>query len=111
MLAVLEQYASVLFAEGFVAVCRKGWFQVRRQRENPLIHLKYLRSAACCCKSCSCQILLSCLLGFLGLMVEILLVFQHIRDITDPEHPYSLEQLNVVEEDLITVNDGSGHVR
>lgn len=40
-----------------------------------------------------------------------LLLLQHIRDITDPEHPYSLEQLNVVEEDLITVNDDSGHVK
>lgn len=39
------------------------------------------------------------------------LLLQHIRDITDPEHPYSLEQLNVVEEDLITVNDDSGHVK
>lgn len=38
-------------------------------------------------------------------------MLQHIRDITDPEHPYSLEQLNVVEEDLITVDDGTGHVR
>ena len=36
---------------------------------------------------------------------------QHIRDITDPEHPYSLEQLNVVEEDLITVQDESGYVK
>lgn len=35
---------------------------------------------------------------------------QHIRDITDPEHPYSLEQLNVVAEDAITVNDGDGSV-
>ena len=40
-----------------------------------------------------------------------IVLLQHIRDITDPEHPYSLEQLNVVEEDLITVDDGTGHVR
>lgn len=30
-------------------------------------------------------------------------VFDYIRDINDPEHPYTLEQLNVVEEDLIQV--------
>uniref|UniRef100_A0A914E313 MIP18 family-like domain-containing protein n=1 Tax=Acrobeloides nanus TaxID=290746 RepID=A0A914E313_9BILA len=30
-------------------------------------------------------------------------VFDYIRDINDPEHPYSLEQLNVVQEDLIKV--------
>lgn len=38
-------------------------------------------------------------------------IFEHIRDIVDPEHPYSLEQLNVVEEELITVDDGTGHVQ
>lgn len=36
---------------------------------------------------------------------------QHIRDITDPEHPYSLEELRVVSEDLITVSDGASRVR
>uniref|UniRef100_A0A7E4ZXD2 FeS_assembly_P domain-containing protein n=1 Tax=Panagrellus redivivus TaxID=6233 RepID=A0A7E4ZXD2_PANRE len=30
-------------------------------------------------------------------------VFDYIRDINDPEHPYTLEQLNVVQEELITV--------
>lgn len=38
-------------------------------------------------------------------------VFEHIRDIIDPEHPYSLEQLRVVSEDLITVHDSSSRVR
>eukprot|EP00775_Hariotina_reticulata_P002151 gene2151-2469_t len=38
-------------------------------------------------------------------------IFEHIRDITDPEHPYTLEQLNVVEESLITVDDASGFVQ
>ena len=47
----------------------------------------------------------------LRLWVEHLLFLQHIRDITDPEHPYSLEQLNVVEENLITVHDNSGYVK
>uniref|UniRef100_A0AC34QI85 MIP18 family-like domain-containing protein n=1 Tax=Panagrolaimus sp. JU765 TaxID=591449 RepID=A0AC34QI85_9BILA len=30
-------------------------------------------------------------------------IFDYIRDINDPEHPYTLEQLNVVQEDLIKV--------
>jgi hypothetical protein len=30
-------------------------------------------------------------------------IFEFIRDIQDPEHPYSLEQLNVVQEGLITI--------
>lgn len=30
-------------------------------------------------------------------------IFDLIRDINDPEHPLTLEQLNVVEEDKITV--------
>ena len=36
---------------------------------------------------------------------------QHIRDVTDPEHPLTLEQLNVVSEDLITVDDARGLVK
>ncbi|KAL6652111.1 hypothetical protein ACP70R_011036 [Stipagrostis hirtigluma subsp. patula] len=32
-------------------------------------------------------------------------------DIKDPEHPYSLEQLNVVTEDSIEINDELSHVR
>ena len=31
-------------------------------------------------------------------------IFEHIRDIQDPEHPYSLEQLNVVQEGLISLD-------
>ncbi|KAI1717226.1 iron-sulfur cluster assembly protein domain-containing protein [Ditylenchus destructor] len=31
-------------------------------------------------------------------------IFDYIRDINDPEHPYSLEQLNVVQEELIKVS-------
>lgn len=31
-------------------------------------------------------------------------VFNIIRDIQDPEHPYTLEQLNVVKSELITVD-------
>ncbi|XP_072956702.1 protein AE7-like [Typha angustifolia] len=38
-------------------------------------------------------------------------IFEHIRDIKDPEHPYSLEELNVVSEDLIEVDERRCHVR
>jgi len=38
-------------------------------------------------------------------------VFEHVRDVTDPEHPYTLEQLNVVSEDLIDVDDAGSCVR
>ncbi|GJN01861.1 hypothetical protein PR202_gb14489 [Eleusine coracana subsp. coracana] len=34
-----------------------------------------------------------------------------VEDIKDPEHPYSLEQLNVVTEDSIELNDELSHVR
>lgn len=37
-------------------------------------------------------------------------IFEHIRDITDPEHPYSLEQLDVVKEEHIQCDDASGRV-
>lgn len=42
--------------------------------------------------------------------IDRLEVFEHIRDIQDPEHPYSLEQLNVVSELLIDVSDEKGAV-
>ncbi|EES12775.1 hypothetical protein BDA96_06G219200 [Sorghum bicolor] len=43
--------------------------------------------------------------------IDQLEIFDHIRDIKDPEHPYSLEQLNVVTENSIELNDESNHVR
>jgi len=43
--------------------------------------------------------------------IDQLEIFDHIRDIKDPEHPYSLEQLNVVTEDSIELNDESNYVR
>jgi hypothetical protein len=43
--------------------------------------------------------------------IDALEVFEHLRDITDPEHPYTLEQLNVLEEDNIDVDDAAGAVR
>jgi len=38
-------------------------------------------------------------------------VFEHIRDIRDPEHPYSLEQLDVLKLDDVAVDDAGGRVR
>ncbi|XP_060674555.1 protein AE7 [Ziziphus jujuba] len=38
-------------------------------------------------------------------------VFDHIRDIKDPEHPYSLEELKVISEDAIEVDDHRSYVR
>ncbi|KAL0297499.1 UNVERIFIED_CONTAM: protein AE7 [Sesamum radiatum] len=35
----------------------------------------------------------------------------HIRDIKDPEHPYSLEELKVISEDAIEVDDRRSYVR
>ncbi|CAN7040049.1 unnamed protein product [Brassica rapa subsp. trilocularis] len=35
----------------------------------------------------------------------------HIRDIRDPEHPYSLEQLKVLTEDSVEVDDFKSYVR
>ncbi|CAN7122811.1 unnamed protein product [Brassica rapa subsp. narinosa] len=35
----------------------------------------------------------------------------HIRDIRDPEHPYSLEQLKVLTEDSVEVDDHKSYVR
>lgn len=43
--------------------------------------------------------------------IDALEVFEHLRDITDPEHPYTLEQLNVLEEGHIAVDDAGGAVR
>merc|ERR1711991_1016749 len=37
--------------------------------------------------------------------IDALEVYEMIRNINDPEHPLTLEQLKVVEPDLITVND------
>ena len=37
-------------------------------------------------------------------------IFEHIKDINDPEHPYSLEQLDVVSEARVQVKDGANRV-
>ncbi|WOH11561.1 hypothetical protein DCAR_0831050 [Daucus carota subsp. sativus] len=45
-------------------------------------------------------------------MVVFSLTFlHHIRDIKDPEHPYSLEDLKVITEDAIEVDDKRSYVR
>ncbi|RZC37888.1 MIP18 family protein [Asbolus verrucosus] len=38
-------------------------------------------------------------------------VFDLIRDINDPEHPLTLEQLHVVQEDLIEVDDAKNTIK
>ncbi|XP_009105376.1 protein AE7 [Brassica rapa] len=43
--------------------------------------------------------------------IDQLEVFDHIRDIKDPEHPYSLEQLKVLTEDSVEVDDTKSRVR
>lgn len=40
-----------------------------------------------------------------------LMLTQHIRDIKDPEHPYSLEELKVITEDAIEIDDKRSYVR
>merc|ERR1739847_75218 len=42
--------------------------------------------------------------------VDAIEVFEHIRDIADPEHPYSLEQLGVVSHQSIKVDDHKGTI-
>ena len=37
-------------------------------------------------------------------------IFEILRDIKDPEHPHSLEQLRVVQRNLISVDDARGRV-
>ncbi|XP_039965759.1 MIP18 family protein galla-2 [Bactrocera tryoni] len=37
-------------------------------------------------------------------------IFDLIRNINDPEHPLTLEELHVVQEDLIDVNDGRNEI-
>nr|KAJ0217028.1 hypothetical protein LSAT_V11C300108940 [Lactuca sativa] len=44
-------------------------------------------------------------------LIDQLEIFDHIRDIKDPEHPYSLEELKVITEDAIEVDDKRSYVR
>nr|KYP72740.1 UPF0195 protein At1g68310 family [Cajanus cajan] len=44
--------------------------------------------------------------------LNIFLTFSnHIRDIKDPEHPYSLEELKVITEEAVEVDDQQNYVR
>ncbi|XP_028106716.1 protein AE7-like [Camellia sinensis] len=43
--------------------------------------------------------------------IDQLEIFDHLRDIKDPEHPYSLEELKVISEDAIEVDDKHNCVR
>ncbi|EOA35841.1 hypothetical protein CARUB_v10021083mg [Capsella rubella] len=43
--------------------------------------------------------------------IDQLEIFDHIRDIKDPEHPNSLEDLRVVTEDSVEVDDENSYVR
>ncbi|XP_061342338.1 protein AE7-like 1 isoform X2 [Gastrolobium bilobum] len=42
--------------------------------------------------------------------VDPLDIYDFVRDIRDPEHPYSLEQLSVLSEESITVDDKLGRI-
>ncbi|KAK4748389.1 hypothetical protein SAY87_014975 [Trapa incisa] len=43
--------------------------------------------------------------------IDQLEIFDHLRDIKDPEHPYSLEELKVISEDAIEIDDSNSYVR
>ncbi|XP_049377721.1 protein AE7 [Solanum stenotomum] len=43
--------------------------------------------------------------------IDQLEIFDHIRDIKDPEHPYSLEELKVITENAVDVDDQRSYVR
>nr|VDC62241.1 unnamed protein product [Brassica rapa] len=60
---------------------------------NPVVQAKKERLA---------QIMMALILS--TSMISFLL-FKYVRDIRDPEHPYSLEQLSVLSEDSITLDD------
>ncbi|XP_075098168.1 protein AE7-like 1 isoform X2 [Nicotiana tabacum] len=42
--------------------------------------------------------------------VDALDIYDFVRDIRDPEHPYSLEQLSVLSEESITVDEKLGRI-
>eukprot|EP00252_Welwitschia_mirabilis_P005994 TRINITY_DN16612_c0_g1_i1.p1 TRINITY_DN16612_c0_g1~~TRINITY_DN16612_c0_g1_i1.p1 ORF type:complete len:109 (+),score=0.47 TRINITY_DN16612_c0_g1_i1:235-561(+) len=42
--------------------------------------------------------------------VDALDIYDSVRDIRDPEHPYSLEQLSVLSEESVTVDDKLGRI-
>ncbi|XP_016577547.1 protein AE7 isoform X1 [Capsicum annuum] len=44
-------------------------------------------------------------------IIDQLEIFDYLRDIKDPEHPYSLEDLKVLTEDSIEVDDEQSYIR
>ncbi|KAI3960317.1 hypothetical protein MKW98_017041 [Papaver atlanticum] len=67
----------------------------------------WVRAPPCQCESCRFKPF--CYVQYSSFIF--LTVLHHIRDIKDPEHPYSLEELKVVSEDAVEVNDKHSHVR
>ncbi|CAI0420050.1 unnamed protein product [Linum tenue] len=64
---------------------------------NPIVHAKKERVARCEDPHCDDA-------------VDPLDIYDFVRDIRDPEHPYSLEQLSVLSEESITVDDKLGRI-
>ncbi|CAN0861882.1 Protein AE7-like 1 [Linum grandiflorum] len=64
---------------------------------NPIVHAKKERIARCEDLHCDDA-------------VDPLDIYDFVRDIRDPEHPYSLEQLSVLSEESITVDDKLGRI-
>ncbi|TYH10008.1 hypothetical protein ES288_A07G143300v1 [Gossypium darwinii] len=66
-----------------------------------------------CKESPSIELMLSIFTSYYG--EQVILIFltflNHIRDIKDPEHPYSLEELKVITEDAIVVDNERSYVR
>lgn len=47
---------------------------------------------------------------FVNFLSLTLILTHFVRDIRDPEHPYSLEQLSVLSEESITVDEKLGRI-
>ncbi|KAK5818677.1 hypothetical protein PVK06_023620 [Gossypium arboreum] len=66
-----------------------------------------------CKESPSIELMLSIFTSYYA--EQVILIFltflNHIRDIKDPEHPYSLEELKVITEDAIEVDNERSYVR
>ncbi|KAH1130415.1 hypothetical protein J1N35_001793 [Gossypium stocksii] len=66
-----------------------------------------------CKESPSIELMLSIFTSYYGEQVVLIFLtfLNHIRDIKDPEHPYSLEELKVITEDAIEVDNERSYVR
>jgi len=65
----------------------------------------------CWCEESGMLIIPPCEATNIFLEFIFLTILNHIRDIKDPEHPYSLEELKVITEDAIEVDDKLSYVR